>query len=368
MAEPVPVNINGLGTVLYAACVAGGGGLWDCSPLGEFVDFLSSLFSGVPKMLATEQAVARLSQSKLWQFQALARALNIWVKNGVPLSTSNPAQRAQLTAWIHGTLYNSGLGLKVLPNGYDEFAVVDKVLWRVFASEYAYSGRALDAVVASFQRVNALRPSLSAPQPTPAPVPAPRAVPAPQPTIAPTIVPVLHVVPSAGTVATPAPQPTLAPVPAPSFCAQHPDWCAAYQRAAGVLERLAPQPVASALKKVWDFTIVHQTAYAVGKLALCVALLATEKWAAFEECASALPLLVISDEVLTYWREITAWVASELEPKPRQRIPDPPVPRLVPNATAPTRLLNPTLQKPGRPFVMSQDCGCGAQTLEEEII
>lgn len=154
----ITVSVPGLGAAVelvdFAACMASGGDVLSCSPIGTLIDLFSSLFAGVPRMLKTEEAVARLSQSTLPQFQQLARNLGIWVKNGVPLSTGDPGLRAQLEGWIHGTIYDSGLGLRVTPQGYDQFAAVDTTLWRVLASQFAYSGRALDTLVNNFRAVN----------------------------------------------------------------------------------------------------------------------------------------------------------------------------------------------------------------------
>ena len=188
MPDITTVNVPGLGTILYADCLAGGGGVFQCSPLGEFVSFFSGLFSGVPKMLKTAEAQARLAQSQLWQWRALAANLAVWVRNGIPLSTGVPSYRAQLTGWIHGTIYNSGLGLRVQPNGYNQFSAIDTVLWRVFASEYAYSGKALDQAVLNFQRVNYVLdhpakqpPPIVVKPPPPIPVPVPQPPPPPPP-------------------------------------------------------------------------------------------------------------------------------------------------------------------------------------------
>lgn len=146
------------------------------------IGFLTDLFSGVPKLLKTEEAVARLRQSTLWQFQTLANNLQVWVRNGVPLSTSDPKLRAQLTGWIHGTIYDSGLGLRVTAQGYDEFSAIDTILWRVFASQYAYSGTALDQAVLNFQKVNYVLDHPKPPPPPPPKPPPPKPPPPPEPT------------------------------------------------------------------------------------------------------------------------------------------------------------------------------------------
>jgi hypothetical protein len=134
----------------------------------SLAEFIAGFFAGVPKELKTAEAVQRLRESGLWQFQALANDLEIWVRNGVPLSTGNPALRAQLTAWIAGTLRGSGLGLTE-----NQILVLDTVLWRVLASQTAYSGNVLDKVIAAFQQANK--------QPSPPPGPGPHHIPPPPP-------------------------------------------------------------------------------------------------------------------------------------------------------------------------------------------
>lgn len=159
------LNVPGLGSFLAWA---------DSARI--LADLLTGLFSGVPKLLKTTEAVARLAQSTLPQFQQLARNLEIWVRNGVPLSTGDPKLRAQLTGWINGTLTQSGLGLTPA-----QVPLVNQTLWRLFASQTALPARALDALVQSFQRVNQARGSVtgvSLPQPTPPRPPAPPPPPA----------------------------------------------------------------------------------------------------------------------------------------------------------------------------------------------
>lgn len=163
------VNLDGLGVVQYLECVGTTQDVWGCSPIGELVNLFSDLFAGTPTLLKTIEAQQRLAQSHLPQFQQLARNLQIWVNNGVPLSTGNPALRAQLQQWIHGTIYDSGLGLRVTPQGYNQFADVDKTLWQVFNSHVEEPAQALDTLVMGFQRVNQ---ALDNPQPPP-PAPPP---------------------------------------------------------------------------------------------------------------------------------------------------------------------------------------------------
>src|SRR5271163_4661364 len=59
--------------------------------------FLAQEFQGKPKLTDTRQAQERLAQSTVPALQQLARNLEIWVRNGVPLSTGVPQLRQQLT-------------------------------------------------------------------------------------------------------------------------------------------------------------------------------------------------------------------------------------------------------------------------------
>src|SRR5262249_10348756 len=72
----------------------------DLNPL----DYIISAFDGKPQLEDTELAALRLQVSPYWQLQALGNNLQVWVKNGVPLSTGNPDLRAQLSQWIQGTM------------------------------------------------------------------------------------------------------------------------------------------------------------------------------------------------------------------------------------------------------------------------
>jgi len=72
----------------------------DLNPL----DYIIAAFGGKPKLEDTELAALRLQASPWWPLKALGTNLQIWVKNGVPLSTGIAAYRAQLSEWIRGTI------------------------------------------------------------------------------------------------------------------------------------------------------------------------------------------------------------------------------------------------------------------------
>src|SRR5258707_2793394 len=72
----------------------------DLNPL----DYIISAFDGRPKLEDTEQAALRLQSSPWWPLVALGNNLQIWVRNGVPLSTGIAADRQELSHWIAGTI------------------------------------------------------------------------------------------------------------------------------------------------------------------------------------------------------------------------------------------------------------------------
>lgn len=143
-----------------------------------FANWLAGFFSGKPKLEDTQQAIQRLMQSGLWQFQALARNLQIWLKNGVPLSTSNPQLQAQLRGWIHGAL--SSLGLTA-----SQQLQLDTILWRVLASETALSGSFLDRIVQAFLSLNQRVPAPPPPPPKRKPAAKPVGIGLPVPRVQP---------------------------------------------------------------------------------------------------------------------------------------------------------------------------------------
>lgn len=76
------------------------GKLFGFDPLGSII----GSFSGKPKLLDTAQAAQRLSASPFQALRDLGTVLTIFVRNGVPLSTSNPKLQGQLRSAIQGTV------------------------------------------------------------------------------------------------------------------------------------------------------------------------------------------------------------------------------------------------------------------------
>ncbi len=137
----------------------------------QLAQWLTDALGGRPKLLDTAEAIQRLARSRFWQLRALAANLEIWLRNGVPLSTSDPRLQAQLRDWIHGAL--SSLGLTQ-----SQILTVDTVLWRVLASETATSANVLDALILAFQMADR-----TVPPPTPPPPPPPPPIGVPNPRI-----------------------------------------------------------------------------------------------------------------------------------------------------------------------------------------
>src|ERR1700752_4811249 len=93
--DPYLLGIQGVLQALEAA-----GLIPDLDP----IDYIIGLFDGKPTEEDTAVAAALLQSSTYWPLQALGRNLEIWVRNGVPLSTGKSALRAQLSEWIRGTI------------------------------------------------------------------------------------------------------------------------------------------------------------------------------------------------------------------------------------------------------------------------
>src|ERR1700693_5431584 len=73
--------------------------------LGIAVFELVGLFGGGrPKFQDTNDVIAAYLQSKYWPLKALAADMQIWVRNGAPISDSNPAVQATFSAAKLGTI------------------------------------------------------------------------------------------------------------------------------------------------------------------------------------------------------------------------------------------------------------------------
>ncbi len=143
-----PTEITSLG-ITSAATAIGSlalGALAIPLDIYNVVQELQSLFSGKPKLQDTAQAVVRLAQSHNPAVQQLARNLVIYLRNGVPLSTSNPAQQAQLRDWIAGTISTIGqeLGTSLNPA---QVSSLDQSIHNVLESEVANSGTMIDRTI-----------------------------------------------------------------------------------------------------------------------------------------------------------------------------------------------------------------------------
>lgn len=150
-------------------------------------------FAGRPKMLDTIQAIQRLAQSRQPAIQQLAANLAIYARNGVPLSTSNPAEQAQLRGWIGGAV-STLLAQNGLAATGQNVALLDQAIRNVITSEVANPGSRIDATIGSLggrlaapapaapqglsiRSIRSTRPGAT----LPAPLAAPAAMPAMQP-------------------------------------------------------------------------------------------------------------------------------------------------------------------------------------------
>jgi hypothetical protein len=68
------------------------------------LDAILSLFSGKPKFDDTNAVIAAYQQSAYWPLHALASDMQIWEKNGAPISDSNPAVQASFGVAKQGTV------------------------------------------------------------------------------------------------------------------------------------------------------------------------------------------------------------------------------------------------------------------------
>ena len=73
--------------------------------LGIAIEELIGLFGGGrPKFQDTQAVIGAYNESAYWPLHALASDLAIAMKNGAPISDSNPAIQAQFSAWKQGTI------------------------------------------------------------------------------------------------------------------------------------------------------------------------------------------------------------------------------------------------------------------------
>lgn len=158
--DPYLLGIQGVLSALQAA-----GLLPDLDP----IDYIISLFDGKPKEEDTAIAAALLQASTWWPLQALGRNLEIWVRNGVPLSTGKAPLRAQLSDWIRGTIET----LEPLVFQRADPLKLDTLIWKVLASQTGPQGLALiDGYLDSLKKLGPL-PQLPTPQQPPTAPPGP---------------------------------------------------------------------------------------------------------------------------------------------------------------------------------------------------
>jgi hypothetical protein len=100
----------------------------DLNPL----DYIISAFDGKPKLEDTELAALRLQVSPWWPLRALGNNLQIWVRNGVPLSTGIVADRQELSHWIQGTIDSIE---PIVFNRFNPYSL-DHAIWLAMTSQF----------------------------------------------------------------------------------------------------------------------------------------------------------------------------------------------------------------------------------------
>lgn len=140
------------------------------------LDQILGLFSGKPKFDDTLAVIAAYNQSAYWPLHALAADMQIWVKNGAPISDSNPAVQASFGAAKQGTVESIQelAGEQPGPNspGYwTIFALIQKS-WELSGygeTEVLQTVRALDALTQVLTQANQKPPPTPPPPGTPPP-------------------------------------------------------------------------------------------------------------------------------------------------------------------------------------------------------
>jgi hypothetical protein len=134
----------------------------DLNPL----DYIIGAFDGRPKLLDTELAALRLQSSPWWPLRALGNNLQIWVKNGVPLSTGIAADRLELTQWIQGTIDSLE---PIVFNRFNPYSL-DHAIWLAMTSQFGDQAiRQLNDEIANQHALGPL--PVIPPPPTPPPPP-----------------------------------------------------------------------------------------------------------------------------------------------------------------------------------------------------
>jgi hypothetical protein len=135
----------------------------DLDPL----DYIISAFDGKPKLEDTELAALRLQASPWWPLRALGNNLQIWVRNGVPLSTGIAADRQELSQWIQGTIDSIE---PIVFNRFNPYSL-DHAIWLAMTSQFGDQAiRQLNDEIANQHALGPL-PTPPPQPPTPPPVP-----------------------------------------------------------------------------------------------------------------------------------------------------------------------------------------------------
>ena len=150
------------------------------------LDQILGLFSGKPKFDDTLAVIAAYNQSAYWPLHALAADMQIWVKNGAPISDSNPAVQATFGAAKQGTVESiqelAGEQPGPTSPGYwTIFALIQKS-WELSGygeSEVLQTVRALDALTQVLTQANQKPPPTPPPPGTPPPGTPPPVTPPP---------------------------------------------------------------------------------------------------------------------------------------------------------------------------------------------
>lgn len=150
------------------------------------LQILLGLFSGRPKFEDTENVIAAYNQSAYWPLHALAADMQIWVKNGAPISDSNPAVQATFGVAKQGTVTSiqSFAGVQQGPSGPGYWTI-----FQLIELSWKASGDGEQAVLQYVKALDAITQVLSEQKPPPTPPPGqpppgrpPRQVPPPGPT------------------------------------------------------------------------------------------------------------------------------------------------------------------------------------------
>ena len=321
--------------------------------LPKLISYLEQLFSGRPKMLDTIIVQKALAADEWWPIRALAANLEIWVRNGVPLSTSNPTYQRELSGWKHGTDVSL---MSLAPTKLTNIYLLNNLLNLAMTSEFGpRAQRVLDSLVRA--AVYESQHPTAAPAPRPAPVP--RSVPAPlattSPTIAPTIVsqpaavsapaPILRTqaaiaaAPSLPLITAPIPRAVPAPQLTPVSTVMPSSSIAPAGQGGAPAPAPRPAPIAppapqvscpqwmpSSLCSTYRSVLSHQTALEVGEFAACLALAETPVLAV--ECLQKLVLKLALQQAKALAQELIQYFRAP-RPVPQPQPVDPPTPAIL---------------------------------------